>query len=93
MCLFQQQTNIPSAEAVILMVHLFHFLPPSERIILAAPSPTNSTAQVSIHNRLLFHFTAMQCTLNAWDGCHAWQCAHTNLQTNIPSKPSAGQIK
>jgi hypothetical protein len=59
MCLFQQQINIPSSEAAVLMLQLFHFLPPSERVILAAPGPTNSTAQVSIQNRLLFHFTLM----------------------------------
>jgi len=79
MCLFQQQISILSAQAVILMLQLFHFLPPSERVIFAAPGPTNSTTQVSIQNRLLFHFSLMQCTLNAWDSRHAWQCAHTNL--------------
>jgi hypothetical protein len=79
MCLFQQQINIPSAQAVILMLQLFHFLPPSEHVILAAPGPTNSTTQVSIQNWLLFHFTKMQCTLNAWDSRHAWQRAYTNL--------------
>jgi len=79
MCLFQQQINIPSTQAVILMLQLFHFLPPSEHVILAAPGPTNSTAHVGIQNGLLFHFTLMQRTLNAWDSRHAWQRAHTNL--------------